>query len=249
MKSRGYLLATASGVATAAAAAGGAQAADMGIPAKAAPYMPPALPSWAGWYIGANAGAAWQQVTFGYSAVSSPDKTMHGQTQFIGGGQIGYNWQDGNWVYGLEADISGLAGKASTNGPPGKKGNVAESKIDWLSTFRARAGFVVGSSGTNLIYATGGFAVGQVKNTFAPNGLGSSSNPAFTTKSGSKTQWGWVAGAGFQHMLTPNWIIGLEGLYVDLGTSTYTAAQPVDGKASRFTNRAAILRVRLDYKF
>src|SRR3974390_1275525 len=114
MKSRTYLLATASGIA-AAAAAGGAQAADM--PMKAAPApIPPAAPSWTGFYIGGNLGAAWQQAHSagtGYGVTCCPtlelfpisNSTTH--TGLIGGGQIGYNWQNGSAVYGVEADISG----------------------------------------------------------------------------------------------------------------------------------------------
>ena len=55
---KGYLLATASGVA-AAAASGGAQAADMAMKAPPPP-APVAAPSWAGFYVGLNTGAAWQ---------------------------------------------------------------------------------------------------------------------------------------------------------------------------------------------
>src|SRR5881396_2878092 len=99
-KKKGFLIATSAGFAAAAAAAPGAQAADM--PIKAPQYVQPAA-SWAGWYIGANAGGAWQQAHeefFGYS---------FNKSTFIGGGQLGYNWQHGNFVFGLEGDISGLA--------------------------------------------------------------------------------------------------------------------------------------------
>ena len=164
MTRKGYLLATASSAA-AVAAAGGAQAADM--PLKARPMPAPAA-SWAGWYIGLNAGANWQRSadSFGYAGGDlGPTNVNTRSTGFIGGGQIGYNWQNGNFVYGLEGDISGLAGHTSTFIPtPGSTGKAISNKITWLSTFRARAGLVVGPN--TLAYVTGGLAVGGVKDSF-----------------------------------------------------------------------------------
>src|SRR3974390_1156413 len=100
MKYKGFLLATAGGLAV----APGAQAADMLVKAP-----PPPPPSWTGFYIGAHVGAAWENMNAEnyYSRLNHVD----GST-FIGGGQIGYNWQHGNSVFGLEGDISGLS-----NGP------------------------------------------------------------------------------------------------------------------------------------
>src|SRR5262245_41008559 len=137
MRKKGFLIATSAGFA-AAAAIPGAQAADM--PIKAPRYIEPAA-SWAGWYIGAHAGAAWQNTQtdsvnaiYGFNLGGS----SFSKTGFIGGGQIGYNWQHGNFVFGLESDISGLAGK-NTLGT-----YEFESSIRWLSTTRARFGLAVG---------------------------------------------------------------------------------------------------------
>src|SRR5438309_1357546 len=161
MKSRGYLLATVSGIAVA-AATGGAQAADMGLPVKAAaPPLPAAAPTWTGFYIGGNLGAAWEQAHTDGTGVYSccfnnfPISNSTTHTGFIGGGQIGYNWQNGNAVYGLEADISGLGGSGSVTQPYGNSFNgkaaTTTNKIDWLATFRCRLGLAVNNS---LVYAT-----------------------------------------------------------------------------------------------
>jgi hypothetical protein len=96
----------------------GAQAADM--PVKAQRYYEPSA-SWAGWYIGAHAGAAWHQTSANVLDQDSeefPFGSTFSKTGFIGGGQIGYNWQHGNFVFGLEGDISGLTGKNSLFIPP-----------------------------------------------------------------------------------------------------------------------------------
>src|SRR5215831_19195708 len=159
MRKKGFLVATSAGFA--AAVVPGAQAADM--PIKAPRYIEPAA-SWEGWYVGVHAGAAWQQTQtasdelgafFGSSSFS--------KTGFIGGGQIGYNWQHGDFVFGLEGDISGLSGKNS--GPPGFpffSYTAMQSQIRWLSTVRGRYGLAVGNT---MAYATAGVAVGGVKNT------------------------------------------------------------------------------------
>src|SRR3974390_2087038 len=105
MKYKGFLLATAGGLAVAPMA----QAADMLV--KAPPPPPP--PSWTGWYIGANVGAAWQNMKDN-SSYGSRVTHLDGST-FIGGGQIGYNFQHGNSVFGIEADISGLSSGPSNS--------------------------------------------------------------------------------------------------------------------------------------
>jgi outer membrane immunogenic protein len=220
MGKKGFLIATSAGFA-AAAAMPGAQAADM--PIKAPRYIEPAA-SWAGWYIGVHAGAAWQQTTV--------DGKSFSKTAFIGGGQLGYNWQHGNFVFGLEGDISGLSGK---NDLTIDGYNVARSQIRWLSTVRGRFGLAVGDT---MAYATAGVAFGGVKNSLFDG-----------TYSESKTRVGWAVGGGVEHMLNRNWTIGLEGLFVDLGRSHVNFN--VEGKSGnfRFSNQAVIGRVKLNYKF
>jgi outer membrane immunogenic protein len=233
MGNKGFLIATSAGFA-AAAAMPGAQAADM--PIKAARYVEPAA-NWAGWYIGAHAGAAWQQT----NASTTDDKkafanTTFSKTGFIGGGQIGYNWQHGNFVFGLEGDISGLSGNNS--GESSKHHNAYQyaSKINWLSTVRGRFGLAVGDT---MAYMTAGVAFGGVKSTLTIDHDDSYSN--------TKTRTGWTVGGGVEHMLSRNWTIGLEGLFVDLGKSSVAGGD--SSKTGKFQNQAIIGRVKLNYKF
>jgi outer membrane immunogenic protein len=240
MKHKGYLLATAAGAA-AAVSGGAAQSADMAVKAPA-PLV--AAPSWAGWYLGLNAGANYQHSMnsnnfdpYGYSAGASASTAATG---FIGGAQIGYNWQQGNFVYGLEGDISGLTGKASSVPSFGGKG--FQNQIQWLSTFRARMGLAVGDT---MVYGTGGLAVGGVKNSFGYINFASSGN-----KSESQTRVGWAVGGGVEHMLDRHWTVALEALFVDLGTSTVSAVGGKGtGKTAKFSNEAVIGRFKLNYKF
>jgi outer membrane immunogenic protein len=242
MKQKGYLLATASGFAV--AAAGGAQAAD--LPMKVPMPAPVPAASWAGWYVGLSAGVNWQNASNASTSYDFGPAANTNATGFIGGGQIGYNWQDGNFVYGLEGDISGLTGKGSTGS--GTYGKSYQNQIRWLSTFRARAGLAVGDT---LAYMTGGLAVGGVKNSISLTECCFST----TSKSASSTRVGWTVGGGVEHMI-PNshWTVALEALFVDLGTSTVTGNLNGGGpdyvtKRTKFSNQAVIGRLKLNYKF
>jgi outer membrane immunogenic protein len=102
-----------------------------------APYykaVPAPICAWCGWYVGANAGYAWSNsdsvdtTTTNVSSIVGLDGDVGGAiaTQgtgsvstksngFIAGGQLGYNWQASNVVYGLETDIQGLPGSDGAN--------------------------------------------------------------------------------------------------------------------------------------
>jgi outer membrane immunogenic protein len=234
MRHKGFLLATAAG--SAAAASGGAQAADL---AYKAAVMPPPAASWEGWYIGLHAGAAWQQGhANGHTYQESLSQTSN--TGFIGGAQIGHNWQHGNFVYGWEADISGLTGEGRTTGD---KAASLTQKMNWLSTVRGRAGLAVGDT---MAYVTGGIAFGKVSNTLDTGCPGCIPN----IKSESKTRVGWTIGGGIEHMLDRNWTIGFEGLWVDLGHKKIVNSSGTDtSKTTTFSNQAVIGRVKLNYKW
>jgi len=239
MGKKGFLIATSAGFA--AAAMSGAQAADM--PIKAPRYYEPAA-NWAGWYIGAHAGAAWQKTDVttdssfydGSSNFSNPNASFS-KSGFIGGGQIGYNWQHGNFVFGIEGDISGLSGRASTSFQAGSGYTTGtySSKIRWLSTVRGRFGLAVGDT---MAYMTAGVAFGGVKNSVTFDRFE-------TTYSSSNTKTGWTVGGGVEHMVDRNWTVGLEGLFVDLGNSKVDT----DAGQFQFANQAIIGRLKLNYKF
>ena len=224
------------GVSVAALAlAGPASAAGMYWPSTAAPL---GLWSWTGFYAGLNAGAGW---TFdsGLPRCFDPSGADNGPrcqnvipntangSGFIGGGQVGYNWQvNPAWVAGLETDFQGssLGGSATVGGPFGFFGGgvaattatfTASEKLDWLGTVRGRLGLAMGRT---LFYATGGLAYAQ--DALSTNFVGPSFNfPASTTV----TKVGWIAGIGTEGVLAGNWSAKLEALYYNLGTTTLLA--------------------------
>ena len=233
MASKSFLLGTVSSVAAATAA----YPADLPIKMPVAPVVVPAA-SWAGVYIGIHAGAAWQQATnstdqytgYGFGGLSHTTNN----TGFIGGGQIGFNWQSGNIVYGVEADWSKLSGKGSYSGY-----TFAENSIDWLGTARLRMGLAVGNG---LAYVTGGVAYGKVNNTVG--------YCCTTSWSESKTRVGFAVGAGVEQLLSQNWTVRLEGMFVDLGRSEVNTNNfGGTDKRAKFSNQAVIVRGALNYKF
>src|SRR5262249_44343996 len=148
-------------------------AADMPVKAPAAP-MPAPVYNWTGWYVGVNAGASFGSaktdfnsepiaVTLG-TLVFSPIPGFAGSNTeypsgFIGGGQIGYNWQFSPiWVAGLEADFQGALERDTNTlsnpfnifvplGPTQVIGTAVANyttKIDWFGTARVRIGYVWG---------------------------------------------------------------------------------------------------------
>lgn len=233
MNSKGFLLATAAGAAFAPVA----QAAD--LPMRKAPGYVDAPASWTGWYIGAHAGVNWQQAHNNNQYAG--DFVTTTATGFIGGGQLGFNWQRGNFVFGIEADGSWLSGKGTQSTLAGGTTYSADNKIRWLATVRPRFGLAVNDT---MVYTTVGVAFGGVKNTHVVD------SGTFGTKSESKTRVGWAAGGGIEHMLSRNWTVGLEALFVDLGRSTagYSAAT-FGTKTTKFSNQAVIGRLKLNYKW
>jgi outer membrane immunogenic protein len=138
-------------VVAAATAAGTAAAAD--LPRNLAPYYypPPAIYNWTGFYAGLNLGYQW-------GAVSNFSGNPSG---IAGGGQIGYNWQVGQFVFGAETDIQVSA--ADDTFAPWKFSN------PWFGTLRGRAGYAMNNI---LLYATAGLAYGNLTANLA--GLGES---------------------------------------------------------------------------
>jgi outer membrane immunogenic protein len=235
-----------SSVALAALSLTPALAAD--LPTKAPAYVPaPPHFSWTGFYVGGSVGFISQQTRHtdldGMSILSGdiPGSTFGvAGTGFIGGVNVGYNWQFApNWVLGIEADISGtsLSNTESSIGFSGCR-FAFKSKLSALGTVRGRIGYAFDRA---LLYATGGLAYGRVEN-------------SVTNDSGEPGQYfqskvwktGWTAGGGLEYAFTNNWTARVEGLYVDLGTTT---AANNSGCRFSFRNRYGIGRVGMNYKF
>src|SRR5262249_55082160 len=142
------------------------------------------------------------------------------------GGTIGYNYQWGQTVFGVESDFDWNNAKGSSACTLGAAG--CQTKSDWLGTTRLRAGYGVDRF---LPYVTAGAAYGNIK----------ASVP--TVGSDDATKLGWTVGAGAEYAFTPNWSVKAEYLYVDLGKFNCAAC----GSNVKFNEN--IVRTGLNYKF
>jgi outer membrane immunogenic protein len=232
----------------------GAIAAEM--PVKAPQPPPVATPDWTGFYFGINGGYGWEEAT-GSSActaggvlcdpgVSSIDKPEGG----LLGAQIGYNWQSGIVVYGLETDIqwSDIKSTASATdvGPLGSGTFTATTELDWFGTFRGRLGITPWNNG--LLYVTGGLIYGEQKTS------ASLAFPAVTfAGSASSTHAGGTFGVGLEYRFTPALSGKIEGLWYDMGSVTEAEADPLGpaglSEEARFHLEGSIVRAGLNYHF
>jgi outer membrane immunogenic protein len=162
-------------------------------------YVPVA--TWTGFYVGVNGGYGW----------TSNDSSSLSPSGGFGGGQIGYNWQagshfglPGSLVLGIEADIQGadISDSASAFGLTG------ESRVNYFGTVRGRLGLAFDRA---LVYATGGFAYGEVENSISAVGVG-----------GIKvrdTQTGYTVGGGIEYKINPSWSVKGEYQFISLDAS------------------------------
>lgn len=228
-----YILSACSGLAVAAAMAVPSFAADMPRPAYKAPvYVAPAF-SWSGFYLGIVGSYAWGKSDWNNPAMGTINLTPKGA---MVGGTFGYNLQTGNFVWGLEGDVSAsFLDGSSTNGGAGTACAPAagcETKNNWFATGRGRIGYAWDRW---LPYITGGAAIGNIKATSAGGG------------SVNKTKLGWTAGAGVEWAFAGAWSSKIEYLYADLGDITCEAAScGTDTTVSYKTN---IVRLGVNYRF
>lgn len=254
--------------------AGPAFAADLSRPpVYKAPALMPVL-SWNGWYIGANAGwvgSANDNVTNtgtdtdggGLGTVLAggglPASVPVKLSGFLGGGQIGYNWQNGNFVFGLEGDFDGASAKSSTTVAfPGglfvPNTSTYSRQLDWLATIRGRLGVLIAPS--FLVYGTGGAAFGQTKigsGESCPTAVPPCESEPSMNLVTSNTSAGWTAGAGVEWMFAPKWSVKAEYLYVDLGshsnTITYTYGANTSTMTSTVRDTYNIVRGGINFHF
>ena len=216
------------------------------LPARTAPAAPvvyaPAF-TWTGFYVGLNAGYGWADGTDVF--VTRPTGVVDSFTGgsnggFTGGGQIGYNWQSGAFVFGLEADIQYADFSSS---PTYGVYPLSGSEGNYWGTVRGRLGYAIDRT---LLYVTGGLAYGDVGTQLDRFG-------------GGDAQAGWVLGAGVEYAFTNNWTGRVEGLWLNIdrsnagGTLTIPAGAAVPagvyGVGARASNEFGVVRAAINYKF
>ena len=218
-------------------------AADM--PLKAPPPVVDPW-TWTGVYAGANGGYSWGRADTDYrqtsqtigtittttlggaiidvTTIAGPVTTFFANDKanmdgWLGGIQVGHNWQFNQWLVGLEGDfqITDQRGGSTfcdiAGCGLGSSVAITDFHLDWFSTIRGRAGWIWDNR--LLLYATGGLAIGHVTSEYnlAVNGL--APNAAFRSRD---IQFGYAVGGGGEYRFTPRWSFKLEYLFMDLGS-------------------------------
>jgi outer membrane immunogenic protein len=194
----------------------GAWAAD--LPARPAAYKAPIAASynWTGIYLGVNGGWGWGNQDPLNIITNRFDNNSIGFSGGVFGGTVGAQIQAGHVVIGLESDLDWANIKGSSNFIPTIAGIPlglinATTKIDWVSTARARVGY---AHENLLLYATGGLAVLGAKTTLTTLAGGTVCGAIFATCAGANKQIGAALGAGVEYGFTPNLSAKFEYLYI-----------------------------------
>jgi len=174
------------------------------------------------WYVGVNGGGGWGQtshtLTAGAARLPALTTGTLNTSGGIAGGTLGYNYQMGTWLLGVETDLDWSNIEGTFNGTVPIPGGTApfslSSQLNWLDTARVRVGFAWDRA---LFYGTAGAALGGLTTTAnvsaAVGGLGVAASAADT-----QTRFGWTAGAGVEYAFTNNLSGKVEYLFVDLGS-------------------------------
>ncbi|HLG81636.1 MAG TPA: outer membrane beta-barrel protein [Bradyrhizobium sp.] len=227
----------------------------MAAPASAAdlaakPYVkaPPApviaVYDWTGFYIGGNGGwgqahACWDLLTPGGAIVANGCRDASGG---FAGGQLGYRWQTGAWVWGVEgqgdwADIRGT--RVSLFAPAFS----TRAKVDGIGLITGQIGYAWNAA---LLYFKGGAAVTGNRFEILDTPTGTS------LASSSSTRWGGAVGVGFEYGFTPNWSVGLEydHLFMGHNNNSFSVVNPiVAGALNRISEDVDMVAVRFNYRF
>jgi outer membrane immunogenic protein len=236
------LLVSASLIALGAAAP--AVAADLAArPYTKAPAMIAAVYDWSGFYIGANGG--WGSSRNSWDSVAPFAVGAEGSNNANGGtvgGQVGYRWQAGTWVFGLEAQGNWADFKGSNASTLFGPGFVNNSKTNAFGLFTGQVGYAANNF---LLYVKGGAAV--TSNSYRIN---TAAGALFGTTS-DDTRWGGTIGVGAEYAFAPNWSVGLEydHLFMQDKTYNFTNGAGVLVGNDRVRQDVDLVTARLNYKF
>lgn len=259
-----HLLRTTTAAAALLTSAFAVHAADLPRPYKAPIYAPP-IYSWNGFYVGANGGYGFGNTDVALAPTSAsfngvfaagdvPSTASIDPKGYVVGAQIGYNYQFGpSWLAGIEADLDYSAIKSSDTidmgpvAPFAPSTTTLEHKMDWFGTVRGRAGYIPWEP--LLIYATGGLAVGHVKDTAS---IAFPSIGQLYSGESTATQWGWTVGGGAEWAFLSRWTVKAEYLYYDLGDNTVNMTRvsgPAGTASATFQAKGQIVRAGVNYRF
>ena len=222
------------------------------LPAKA-PVVAAAM-NWTGFYVGAHLGGGWSNDRWsdpfgstpaggGFFNVAGFGDTTHA-TGPLGGGQIGFNLQSGQWVFGVEANASAVDLRGENTCFSGLGGINCERIVNALGTITGRVGYAWDRS---LAYVKGGSA--WTDTTYNLNG----NTGVLTLGTGSTglTAWGWTVGGGIEYALTNNWTVVLEYDHIEVPGATvpFPAVSVINAQDISVRQWIDVVKLGVNYKF
>jgi len=221
--------------------AGTANAADLARRAPAppvkAPYYVAPVFTWTGFYAGVNLGYGWADGSGTLTAPGGSGPVTGSGNGVLGGGQIGYNWQTGPLVLGLETDFQGTGANGTVNATVPGTVYAGTTHTPWFGTIRGRVGYAVDRW---LFYVTGGgaYARNELTGTATTGGV---TTPFSTAANG----WGYTVGGGIEAKLAQNWSV--KGEYLYIGGMDSVPVPP--GTTVSGNTDTHIIRVGVNYHF
>jgi outer membrane immunogenic protein len=229
-----FLLASAALIATAMSVP--ALAADLPVRKAAPVYVPPAY-SWTGFYLGGNLGWIRSGSTI-TDVVTGASLETSGANGFMGGGQVGFNYQFNWFVLGIEGDFDATSLKRTSAVVPTAIGNLqASASTPWVSSLAARFGFAL-----DRFFFYGKAGVGWVQNDLTISNLTTGASV-----SANNTNNGFLWGIGGEFAIDPNWSVKVE--YDRLNLKTWTVVSPVAGDQITAQRNIDMVKLGFNYKF
>jgi outer membrane immunogenic protein len=169
--------------------------------------------SWTGFYIGGHLGYGRSDVDWANVSLTGERVNNDGRG-FVGGGQIGYNWQIGNVVIGAEGTLSRTNLDDDFRSVVNPAAVTYSTDINWIGTVAGRLGF---ASGPALVYVKAGWATANVE-------LSGRQTAIADSFSLDDRRNGWVVGGGFEYLFARNLSFGVEYNFIDLGSASYAGS-------------------------
>jgi outer membrane immunogenic protein len=213
-----------------------------------APAMIAAVYDWSGFYVGLNAGGGSSHKCWDISndlgaTVVPVREGCHNATGALAGGQAGFRWQSGTWVFGVEGqgDWTSFKGSNISAFAP-LTGATNQTKIDALGLLTGQVGYAWDSV---LFYVKGGGAVLADRY----NGLVTGTNVIFD--SARETRWGGTVGAGIEFGFAPNWSVAAEYDHLFMGSRNlnFALTNGTLSRIDRISQDADIGTIRVNYRW
>lgn len=208
-----------------------------------APYA-----KWEGAYLGAHIGGAWENVEVtnldGYNAYNGAGRTFDmNNTGVFGGGTLGYNFQRGNWLLGVEGDL-GAMGLSGTQVQPGSPDGdtKAHAAGGLYGDITGRLGF---AADRTLFYAKGGIAFLNAGVDVHDDCDTGDCGGALNQSNKTDTYTGWTIGGGVEYLVSPNWSLKAEYQHFDFGTEQVK----FDNASFRWDNNLSVDTVKVGVNY